>query len=272
MTHERQELVLATGFLRAFLFQVLALGDVVVDFENTVAFAVALVLESPAAVDNDGPAIAARVMEFALPMARAPQSVEDSFERLRELRPQQVVRHLAERLVLSPAVTLGRAFVPVQDVALEVADQDTVLCQVQQRGLTLQVRLRLRMPDDIRRFACEQVEPLEGPLIGSTWRLVVRRQHPDRLSRSGQERRGLNGANAGLALHVQIAAIEDRTPLNILDDNPFAHTQCGPACSVLKGVHSPIVNPTCWKAALRHNAKVRLIRVQKLDTPKVRVS
>src|SRR5262249_1837403 len=125
------------------------LRDVIVDLEDAEAFALRVVLDGPATVHGDDSAIAARVDEFALPAARTLQRGDDSFQRLGGSGFQQTVRDMSHRLLPAPAITTDRAFIPIRDAALAVSNKNSVVGQVQQGGLTCELRLLLSALCDV---------------------------------------------------------------------------------------------------------------------------
>ena len=70
--------------------------------------------------------------EFAFPPAGAHQFSLNHFKRRREYRVQQLVRNLAERLLAGPPVSFLGASVPIGDDLVEIADENGLMCDVEQ--------------------------------------------------------------------------------------------------------------------------------------------
>src|ERR1700730_8179081 len=95
-------------------------------------------IKGPTAADHDLAFIFARVNQLASPAILALNVFGDAFERCRELGPQKLVAHAAERLFASVAVKLGSAFVPVGNLVRGVANQNGVSAQIQEPRLLRQ--------------------------------------------------------------------------------------------------------------------------------------
>src|SRR6516165_12159486 len=83
--------------------------------------------------------------------------------------------------------------------------------------------LRALALDKVRSLAGEQIQCPEGALIRSERRAVMRRKHAQHMARAADKGGRLNSSHASPELNTQRwSADEDRTLLDVLDDNALA--------------------------------------------------
>ena len=117
-------------------FGALALGNVLIQFEYRLMGAIEL--QSPRASHRNQRTIAAVAQRFPLPVAFAEELRANVFQRLRELRFEQAMGHLAHDFLLTPAVEPLRAVVPVRDAVLAISDKNGLVGQIEDKRLVAQ--------------------------------------------------------------------------------------------------------------------------------------
>ena len=117
------------------LFRTLAPGNIGIDLQPSQGIALRTSPKSPAAVYGDAAAVPSSVYEFAFPVPLPHQHFSDLFKWNGEFRLQQHAQPIFQGFLFRPAVQAFSTFVPVRDSAIEAADEDSVIGQIQQPGL-----------------------------------------------------------------------------------------------------------------------------------------
>ena len=117
------------------IFDLAPLRQVGVDLQYSGRTAAAVPPHRPPAQNVNHRAIPAGMLEFALPIPGRRRFAVDFLERFGMLRREQIVRDLADRVRLRPAVHALRPLVPVADRVVGIERQDRVARQLQQLRL-----------------------------------------------------------------------------------------------------------------------------------------
>src|SRR5690349_7994466 len=126
-------------------------------------------------------------MHFTLPLSGQDDCLASSIELRRTFSVKKLLRVFADHVFGRPAVNFFRALVPEQDVVIEIAHQDRVLCLVQQLGLLANLLFSAFTLGDVTTnrdvlvgfaFAVEKgddsrVNPIEAAVLGAVFYLTT---------------------------------------------------------------------------------------------------
>src|SRR5262245_33971152 len=113
------------------------------------------------------------------------------------------------------------------------------------------------MFDDIGGLAGEQVQESERGLIRSLRFPVMRREHAEQLSRTRNQRRGLDGSHTSLQQHFKSRADENWALLHIFDDDAFSLLKRYAARALTFRQIVPEIDPRLRKSTLGNDPKRR---------------
>jgi len=130
--------------------------------------------------------------------------------------------------------------------------------------------LRALALDKVRSLADEQIQRPEGALIRSERCAVMRRKHAQHMASATDKGSRLNSSHASPELNAQRwSADEDRTLLDVLDDDALAAFQGRAASPLAAGDGVPIVEPPLREAALRDDLQVAGRQIEQLHVAHV---
>src|ERR1700730_17415027 len=118
-----------------FLLPPLALGDVVVCFQDRNGLPLLVSPQRPSAGYYHPGSVSPGLLEFAIPTSGAQQLRVNLVNRRREDRLQKLVSALADRFLRRPAVQLLSSSIPVSNDVTHITDVNGVVGEIQQAGL-----------------------------------------------------------------------------------------------------------------------------------------
>ncbi|MEA2958809.1 MAG: hypothetical protein QOJ58_4344, partial [Alphaproteobacteria bacterium] len=113
-------------------FRPLSLGDVIIGFQDSDWPSTLVMPQGPPARHSDLRSVSLRMDELPLPAASADQLRRDLFKSRWKNRPLELVRDMAERLLLVPTVQLLGAAVPERYHIIHPAYEDRVVREVEE--------------------------------------------------------------------------------------------------------------------------------------------
>src|SRR5260221_8910788 len=123
-----------------FLLSPLALGDVIVRFQDRSGPSQLVSPQRASAGYYDLGSVSLGLLEFAVPASGAQHLCANLLNRRRKDRPQKLVSALADRFLRRPAVQLLSSAIPVSDDVAHIADENRVVGKIQQVGLLCSFR------------------------------------------------------------------------------------------------------------------------------------
>src|SRR5262249_7444845 len=113
----------------------LALGDVIVRCEDCRRPSLLVSSQGPAGRYDQPSSVSPALLEFAVPAPGAQQLSVNLLNRRRIDRLQKLVSALTDRFLRRPAIQFLSSLIPVSDEVAHIADENGIVCEIQQAGL-----------------------------------------------------------------------------------------------------------------------------------------